>query len=96
MPALLPRQGYERRHRPYFQHLGGGVVFQTQADHARNPHGEYEIIYPAPGHSELAERIAALLEASDIPTHLDPQRSFDHGAFIPLKLMYPEADIPTL
>ena len=60
------------------------------------PDEAYEINYPAPGHPILADRIAGLLKKNDIPTRIDPDRGFDHGVFIPLKLMYPEADIPTL
>lgn len=60
------------------------------------PPAAYEITYPAPGHPALAERIAALLTESGIPARLDPQRGFDHGTFIPLKLMYPQADIPVI
>lgn len=60
------------------------------------PAEAYEITYPAPGDPALAERIAGLLEKVNIPAHLDTRRGFDHGLFIPLKLMYPEADIPTL
>jgi aromatic ring-opening dioxygenase catalytic subunit (LigB family) len=60
------------------------------------PQEAYDITYPAPGHPALAERIAALLEASGIPARLDTRRGFDHGLFIPLKLMYPGADIPSI
>jgi len=60
------------------------------------PAEAYEITYPAPGSPELAERIAELLRANDIPSRIDVGRGIDHGAFIPLKLMYPQADIPTL
>ena len=60
------------------------------------PKEAYEIIYPAPGSPELAERIAESLEKNHIPARIDPQRGFDHGLFIPLKLMYPAADIPAL
>jgi len=56
----------------------------------------YEIAYPAPGSPDLAKRIAGLLHKSDIPARIDPQRGFDHGLFVPLKLMYPHADIPSL
>ncbi|MGD9975287.1 MAG: class III extradiol ring-cleavage dioxygenase [Desulfatirhabdiaceae bacterium] len=52
--------------------------------------------YPAPGCPELAERIAGYLSKNNIPAHIDSQRGFDHGLFIPLKLMYPQADIPCL
>ena len=60
------------------------------------PGEAYEIIYPAPGSPELANRIISLLQKSNISAHLDPQRGFDHGLFFPLKLMYPQADIPSL
>lgn len=56
----------------------------------------YEITYPAPGSPELAQRIVELLSKHQIPTGVDTQRGFDHGLFIPLKLMYPQADIPAL
>jgi 4,5-DOPA dioxygenase extradiol len=60
------------------------------------PDEAYEIIYPAPGSPEQANRIAGLLKKNNIPVRLDSQRGFDHGLFIPLKLMYPHADIPCL
>ena len=60
------------------------------------PDEAYEITYPAPGSPELANKIAGCLKENNIPTRIDPQRGFDHGLFIPLKLMYPQADIPSL
>lgn len=60
------------------------------------PDEAYAIDYPAPGNPELAHRIAGLLQENNIATRIDPQRGFDHGLFIPLKLMYPQADIPCL
>lgn len=60
------------------------------------PDQAYEITYPAPGSPELAETIARLLHQARLPARIDPQRGFDHGLFIPLKLMYPQADIPSL
>jgi 4,5-DOPA dioxygenase extradiol len=60
------------------------------------PDEAYDITYPAPGSPELADRIAGWLNQNNIPVRIDPQRGFDHGLFIPLKLMYPQADIPAL
>jgi aromatic ring-opening dioxygenase catalytic subunit (LigB family) len=60
------------------------------------PPEAYQLIYPAPGHPQLAQTIAGLLEGNGIPARVDPQRGFDHGLFIPLNLMYPGADIPCL
>ncbi len=60
------------------------------------PREAYDITYPAPGSPEYAQKIAGLLEKHKIPARIDPQRGFDHGLFIPLKLMYPQADIPCL
>ena len=60
------------------------------------PDEAYEINYPAPGSPELASRLAGMLSENNIPARIDLQRGFDHGLFIPLKLMYPQADIPCL
>ncbi len=60
------------------------------------PKEAYEITYHAPGSPELAARIAGFLNNKNIAARIDPERGFDHGLFIPLKLMYPEEDIPSL
>ena len=60
------------------------------------PKEAYSITYPAPGHPALAERIAGLLEKRGISARIDAQRGFDHGLFIPLKLIYPQADTPSI
>jgi aromatic ring-opening dioxygenase catalytic subunit (LigB family) len=60
------------------------------------PAEAYEVTYPAPGNPVLAKRIVELLKRNQIPAAVDPERGFDHGLFIPLKLMYPRANIPAL
>lgn len=60
------------------------------------PPQTYEVQYPAPGAPEAANRIAEMLISAGIPAKIDPTRGYDHGHFIPLLMMYPEADIPTL
>lgn len=60
------------------------------------PDEAYAITYPAPGNPELAQRIITILSRNKIPADMDAQRGFDHGVFIPLKLIYPQADIPAL
>ncbi len=65
-------------------------------DYSGFPDEAYAIRYPAPGCPELARRIAELLAGAGLPTRIEARRGFDHGVFVPLMLMYPEADIPTL
>lgn len=60
------------------------------------PEESYRITWPAPGAPRVAARVRELLGAAGIPSAEDPARGFDHGAFIPLKLTYPDADVPAL
>ena len=58
------------------------------------PEESYSIEYPCPGEPALAGQIHRLLSNAGIESRLDEQRGFDHGLFVPLKIMYPGADIP--
>ncbi len=58
------------------------------------PERAYSIQYPAPGSPSLANKIYTALRRSGIPARLDEHRGFDHGLFVPLKLMFPDAAIP--
>lgn len=69
---------------------------QTWHDFGGFPAPLYAVQYPAPGAPQLAGDIARQLSAAGLPTELDAQRPFDHGAWVPLSLMYPHADIPVL
>ena len=60
------------------------------------PPESYEITWPAPGEPALAARVRELLAAAGFATAADSARGFDHGTFVPLKLAYPDADVPTV
>ncbi len=55
----------------------------------------YQMTYATPDASALAARVAAMMPSSE-PVHQHASRGLDHGAWVPLKIMYPEADIPVL
>ncbi len=55
----------------------------------------YRMTYETPDATALATRVAAMMPAGE-PVHQHRSRGLDHGAWVPLKLMYPEADIPVL
>lgn len=58
------------------------------------PDEAYSIEYPCLGEPTLARMIYEALENANIKARLDEQGGFDHGLFVPLKIMYPQADIP--
>jgi aromatic ring-opening dioxygenase catalytic subunit (LigB family) len=59
------------------------------------PH-TYQLTWPAPGDPALAKRVQGVLTEAGIPSGQDTSRGFDHGVFIPLKLAFSEAKIPTV
>ncbi len=65
-------------------------------DYSGFPQHTYRLTWPAPGDPALAERVADLLRQADLPTATSITRGFDHGVFVPLKVAFPAAQIPTV
>jgi len=63
-------------------------------DYSGFPEHTYHIKYSAPGSPELAEKVRRLLEGAGFPTGMDAMRGYDHGAFVPFSVAYPEAKMP--
>jgi 4,5-DOPA dioxygenase extradiol len=69
---------------------------ETIHDFGGFPAALYEMTYPAPGSPELADAVRRALAASGIESHADETRGLDHGAWVPLTLMFPKADVPVV
>ena len=65
-------------------------------DYSGFPEHTYHIKYEALGSKQLAARVRQLLSEANIKNEEDPTHGFDHGTFVPLVLMYPQADIPVV
>ena len=65
-------------------------------DYSGFPEHTYQLTWPAPGEPELAARVAGLLGKAGLPAGLSASRGFDHGVFVPLKVAFPEAQIPVV
>lgn len=71
--------------KPYTWHDFGGF-----------PRALYSLQYPAPGAPQLAQQVAQLLQAAGQTPVLNPERPFDHGAWVPLMHLFPAADVPVV
>jgi aromatic ring-opening dioxygenase catalytic subunit (LigB family) len=60
------------------------------------PPASYQLTWPAPGEPRLAARVRELLSGAGFETAENATRGYDHGTFVPLKLTYPDAEVPTV
>jgi aromatic ring-opening dioxygenase catalytic subunit (LigB family) len=65
-------------------------------DYSNFPPHTYQLTYPAPGAPELGKKVRKLLAEAGIESDEEFARGYDHGIFIPLKVSFPDADIPIL
>lgn len=65
-------------------------------DYGGFPPHTYQLTYPAPGAPDMAVRASTLLAQAGLKAAVDPTRGLDHGVFIPLKVAFPDADIPVV
>ncbi len=90
--VLLITAHWEEREFTLGTHPAPGMVY----DYGGFPAHTYSVVYPAPGAPALAQRVAGLMESAGLVARLDPQRGYDHGTFVPLAVMYPDAQVPVL
>jgi len=84
----------------HWEAVGGFAVTlaprpETIHDFGGFPEALFEIEYPVPGAPEIGSSVAELLEQAGASVKRSETRGLDHGAWVPLSLMYPEGDIPT-
>lgn len=91
--ALLVVSGHWEE--PVFT-AGSGARPQLIFDYSGFPAHTYRLTWPAPGDPELAERVTNLLANGGCPSAADPNRGYDHGIFVPLKVAFPDAEIPVV
>ena len=76
--------------------VGGSAQPRTIHDFGGFPEELYALRYPAPGAADTAQRIVGLLAAAGIDATIDTQYGLDHGAWVPLRALFPAADVPVL
>jgi 4,5-DOPA dioxygenase extradiol len=91
--AVLVASAHWETSRPM---LTGHETLETIHDFGGFPAPLYEVRYDAPGAPDVALATATLLRDAGFAPRIDPQRGIDHGAWVPLKWMYPGCDVPVL
>lgn len=76
--------------------LTGGRRPALIYDYQGFPAHTYRLRYDAPGDPALAARVASVLRAAGLVAEVDDNRGFDHGMFVPLKVAFPDADVPVV
>jgi 4,5-DOPA dioxygenase extradiol len=76
--------------------VSGNPQPETWHDFGGFPQALFDVQYPAPGNPQLAAEVVELLKSDGLPARIDAKRPFDHGVWVPLSLMYPQADIPVV
>ena len=76
--------------------VGSAADLETIYDFAGFPEVLYTLKYPAHGDSGMAQQVARHLQDAGYPARVDAHRGLDHGAWVPLRMMYPAADIPVI
>lgn len=76
--------------------VSGAAHPETIHDFGGFPAELYQLRYPAPGAPELAQRLKQQLTESGIATGIDASHGLDHGAWVPLRSLFPAADVPVL
>jgi aromatic ring-opening dioxygenase catalytic subunit (LigB family) len=101
MPGMLPGKPdallvvsahWEQKLPTILTKAAPGLLF----DYYNFPPETYRLTYPAPGAPALGARVREMLAAAGIESAEDGERDYDHGVFIPLKVSFPEADVPIL
>lgn len=77
-------------------HISSSKNHDLYFDYYGFPPETYKYRYDAPGDPELAKQIHSVFSKAGIPSKLDPKRGWDHGVFVPMMLIHPDADIPII
>lgn len=76
--------------------VGSAANLETIYDFSGFPDALYTLKYPAHSNAQLAQQVAQCLQDAGYPARVDTHRGLDHGAWVPLRMMYPAADIPVI
>ncbi|CUG88855.1 aromatic ring-opening dioxygenase, LigB subunit, putative [Bodo saltans] len=76
--------------------IGGAAAPKMLYDYGGFPAESYKLQYSAPGAPDIAKRMVESLNAAGLQGNLDAQRPYDHGVFVPLMVLFPDANIPVI